>query len=201
MQCAIGEALALGPNINVNSDGKVIMAPENRIAAFNAINKAILLSKTVSKKEQAYISALSSRYDGNPKSNRDPLDIAYANAMEKLSKNFPDDNDAASLFAEALMNTMPWNYWAEDGDPKPDTIKVIDSLENVLAKNPNHPLAIHLYIHAVEASSNPGRAEGPADRLGKLVPGAGHLVHMPAHIYWRIGRYHDASLVNIEAKS
>ncbi len=197
--CYWGEALALGPNINVNSDGKVIMAPENRIAAFNAINKAISLSKTVSKKEQAYISALSSRYDGNPKSNRDPLDIAYANAMEKLSKNFPDDNDAASLFAEALMNTMPWNYWAEDGDPKPDTIKVIDSLENVLAKNPNHPLAIHLYIHAVEASSNPGRAEGPADRLGKLVPGAGHLVHMPAHIYWRIGRYHDASLVNIEA--
>ena len=97
------------------------------------------------------------------------------------------------------MNTMPWNYWAEDGDPKPDTVKVIDSLETVLEKNPDHPLAIHLYIHAVEASSNPGRAEGPADRLGKLVPGAGHLVHMPAHIYWRIGRYHDASLVNIEA--
>ena len=197
--CYWGEALALGPNINVNSDGKVIMAPENRIAAFKAINKAIALSETVSEKEQAYISALSSRYDGNIESNRDPLDIAYANAMEKLSKTFPDDNDAASLFAEALMNTMPWNYWAEDGDPKPDTIKVIDSLENVLAKNPNHPLAIHLYIHAVEASSNPGRAEGPADRLGKIVPGAGHLVHMPAHIYWRIGRYHDASLVNIEA--
>tara|TARA_B100001057_G_scaffold463817_1_gene518380 strand:- start:195 stop:1862 length:1668 start_codon:yes stop_codon:yes gene_type:complete len=197
--CYWGEALALGPNINVNSDGKVIMAPENRIAAFKAINKAIALSETVSVKEQAYISALSSRYDGNPASNRDPLDIAYANAMEKLSKNFPDDNDAASLFAEALMNTMPWNYWAEDGDPKPDTIKVIDSLESVLAKNPNHPLAIHLYIHAVEASSDPGRAEGPADRLGKIVPGAGHLVHMPAHIYWRIGRYHDASLVNIEA--
>ena len=197
--CYWGEALALGPNINVNSDGKVIMAPENRIAAFKAINKAIALSKTVSVKEQAYISALSSRYDGDPATNRDPLDIAYANAMEKLSKNFPDDNDAASLFAEALMNTMPWNYWAEDGDPKPDTIKVIDSLESVLAKNPNHPLAIHLYIHAVEASSDPARAEGPADRLGKLVPGAGHLVHMPAHIYWRIGRYHDASLVNIEA--
>ncbi len=197
--CYWGEALALGPNINVNSDGKVIMAPENRIAAFKAINKAIALSETVSVKEKAYISALSSRYDGNPASNRDPLDIAYANAMEKLSKNFPDDNDAASLFAEALMNTMPWNYWAEDGDPKPDTIKVIDSLESVLAKNPNHPLAIHLYIHAVEASSDPGRAEGPADRLGKIVPGAGHLVHMPAHIYWRIGRYHDASLVNIEA--
>ena len=197
--CYWGEALALGPNINVNSDGKVIMAPQNRIAAFNAINKAISLSESASPKEQAYISALSVRYDGNPQSNRVPLDIAYSNAMEKLSKIYPDDNDASSLFAEALMNTMPWNYWADDGDPKPDTIKVINSLESVLNDNPDHPLAIHLYIHAVEASSDPGRAEGPADRLGKLVPGAGHLVHMPAHIYWRIGRYHDASLVNIEA--
>jgi len=197
--CYWGEALALGPNINVNSDGRVIMSPQNRVAAFKAINKAIELSDLVSKKEQAYISALSVRYDGNPESNRVPLDLAYADAMEDLSKNYPDDHDAASLFAEALMNTMPWNYWAEDGDPKPDTVKVIDSLETVLEKNPDHPLAIHLYIHAVEASSDPGRAEGPADRLGKLVPGAGHLVHMPAHIYWRIGRYHDASLVNIEA--
>ena len=197
--CFWGEALALGPNINVNSDGKVIMAPQNRLAAFKAINTAIALSKSASTKEQAYISALATRYDGNPDTNREPLDKAYANAMETLSKRYPEDNDAASLFAEALMNTMPWNYWAEDGDPKPDTVKVIDSLESVLENNPNHPLAIHLYIHAVEASSDPARAEGPADRLAKLVPGAGHLVHMPAHIYWRIGRYHDASLANIEA--
>ena len=197
--CFWGEALALGPNINVNSDGKVIMAPQNRIAAFKAINTAITLSKSVSNKEQDYISALATRYNGDPDTGRESLDIAYANAMENLSKNYPEDNDAASLFAEALMNTMPWNYWAEDGDPKPDTVKVIDSLESVLEKNPNHPLAIHLYIHAVEASSDPARAEGPADRLAKLVPGAGHLVHMPAHIYWRLGRYHDASLANIEA--
>ena len=197
--CFWGEALALGPNINVNSDGKVIMAPQNRVLAFRAINKAITLSKSVSVKEKAYIAALAKRYDGNPETNREPLDIAYANAMEILSKTYPEDNDAASLFAEALMNTMPWNYWAEDGDPKPDTIKVIYSLESVLEKNPNHPLAIHLYIHAVEASSDPSRAEGPADRLAELVPGAGHLVHMPAHIYWRVGRYHDASLANIEA--
>jgi tetratricopeptide (TPR) repeat protein len=197
--CFWGEALALGPNINVNSDGKVIMAPQNRVLAFKAINKAITLSKSVSVKEKAYIAALAKRYDGNPETNREPLDIAYANAMEILSKTYPEDNDAASLFAEALMNTMPWNYWAEDGDPKPDTIKVIYSLESVLEKNPNHPLAIHLYIHAVEASSDPARAEGPADRLAELVPGAGHLVHMPAHIYWRVGRYHDASLANIEA--
>jgi len=197
--CFWGEALALGPNINVNSDGKVIMAPQNRLAAFKAINTAIALSNSISEKEQAYISALATRYDGNPDTNREPLDIAYANAMEILSNTYPEDNDAASLFAEALMNTMPWNYWAEDGDPKPDTVKVIDSLESVLEKDPNHPLAIHLYIHAVEASSDPARAEGPADRLAKLVPGAGHLVHMPAHIYWRVGRYHDASLANIEA--
>jgi tetratricopeptide (TPR) repeat protein len=197
--CFWGEALALGPNINVNSDGKVIMAPQNRLAAFKAINTAIALSKSASTKEQAYISALATRYDGNPDTNREPLDIAYANAMEKLSDRYPEDDDAASLFAEALMNTMPWNYWAEDGDPKPDTVKVIDRLESVLEKNQNHPLAIHLYIHAVEASSDPARAEGPADRLAKLVPGAGHLVHMPAHIYWRVGRYHDASLANIQA--
>jgi tetratricopeptide (TPR) repeat protein len=197
--CFWGEALALGPNINVNSDGKVIMAPQNRVAAFKAINTAIALSKSSSAKEQAYISALATRYDGNTNTDREPLDIAYANAMEALYQKYPEDNDAASLFAEALMNTMPWNYWAEDGNPKPDTVKVIDSLELVLEKNPNHPLAIHLYIHAVEASSNPARAEEPADRLANLVPGAGHLVHMPAHIYWRVGRYHDASLANIEA--
>ena len=197
--CFWGEALALGPNINVNSDGKVIMAPQNRVAAFKAINTAITLSKSSSPKEQAYISALATRYDGNINTDREPLDIAYANAMEALSQKYPEDNDAASLFAEALMNTMPWNYWAEDGNPKPDTVKVIDSLELVLEKNPNHPLAIHLYIHAVEASSDPARAEEPADRLANLVPGAGHLVHMPAHIYWRVGRYHDASLANIEA--
>ena len=97
------------------------------------------------------------------------------------------------------MNTMPWNYWAEDGNPKPDTIKVINAIESVLDKDPNHPLAIHLYIHAVEASSDPGRAEEAADRLADLVPGAGHLVHMPSHIYWRVGRYEDASLANIAA--
>ena len=197
--CFWGEALALGPNINVNSDGKVIMAPQNRVAAFKAINTAIALSKSATIKEQAYISALATRYDGNTNTDREPLDIAYANTMEALSKRYPEDNDAASLFAEALMNTMPWNYWAEDGNPKPDTVKVIDSLELVLEKNPNHPLAIHLYIHAVEASSDPDRAEEPADRLANLVPGAGHLVHMPAHIYWRVGRYHDASLANVEA--
>jgi tetratricopeptide (TPR) repeat protein len=197
--CFWGEALALGPNINVNSDGKVIMSPENRIQAYKAIKKALDLSKKSPKKEQDYIKALSARYDGNPKTSRVNLDIAYAKAMEELSKKYPDDNDAASLYAEALMNTMPWDYWADNGNPKLDTVKVIESLERVLKNNPNHPLAIHLYIHAVEASSNPSRAEKYADKLADLVPGAGHLVHMPAHIYWRVGRYNDASIANINA--
>jgi len=197
--CFWGEALALGPNINVNSDGKVIMSSENRIQAYKAINKALNLSKKSPEKEQDYIRALSVRYDGNPKTSRDKLDKAYANAMEELSRKYPDDNDAASLYAEALMNTMPWDYWADNGNPKPDTVKVIESLERVLKNNPNHPLAIHLYIHAVEASSNPSRAEKYADKLADLVPGAGHLVHMPAHIYWRVGRYNDASIANINA--
>ena len=197
--CYWGEALSRGPNINVTSDGKVVMSPENRKEAFRAIKKAKELMPSVSVKEQDYILALSSRYNGEIGTDRSGLDMNYALAMESLSQKYPNDMDAASLYAESLMNTMPWNYWAEDGNPKPDTIKVINSLENVLEKSPDHPLAIHLYIHAVEASSSPERAEAAADRLGALVPGAGHLVHMPAHIYWRVGRYHDASEANIRA--
>ena len=197
--CYWGEALSRGPNINVTSDGKVVMSPQDRKDAFKAIEKAKELMPSVSAKEQDYILALSSRYNGEIGTDRSDLDMNYALAMEALSQKYPDDMDAASLFAESLMNTMPWNYWAEDGNPKPDTIKVIRTLENVLEKAPDHPLAIHLYIHAVEASSSPERAEAAADRLGALVPGAGHLVHMPAHIYWRVGRYHDASEANIRA--
>ena len=197
--CFWGEALALGPNINVTSDGKAIMSPQERLDAFERTNKAIALIELASPKEKDFILTLKSRYNGDVNSSRVPLDIAYAKAMAELSSKYPDDTDAASLYAEALMNTMPWNYWAEDGNPKPDTIKVINTIESVLDEDPNHPLAIHLYIHAVEASSDPGRAEEAADRLADLVPGAGHLVHMPSHIYWRVGRYEDASLANIAA--
>ena len=197
--CYWGEALSRGPNINVTSDGKVVMSDVDRVEAFKAIEKAKELMNSASLKEQDYINALSSRYNGKVGTDRNSLDRKYAESMEVLSKKYPEDMDAASLFAESLMNTMPWNYWAEDGNPKPDTIKVISSLESVLEKAPDHPLAIHLYIHAVEASSSPERAEEAADRLGALIPGAGHLVHMPAHIYWRVGRYHDASEANIKA--
>ena len=199
--CYWGEALSRGPNINVTSDGKVVMSDNDRLEAFKAIEKAKELMSSSTLKEQDYIIALSSRYNGQVGTDRSVLDRKYAQSMEELSKKYPDDMDASSLFAESLMNTMPWNYWAEDGNPKPDTVRnpIINSLEDVLEKAPDHPLAIHLYIHAVEASSSPERAEAAADRLGDLVPGAGHLVHMPAHIYWRVGRYHDASEANIRA--
>ena len=197
--CYWGEALARGPNINVTSNGKAVMSDGERIKAFEAALKAKDLMVNSTPKEQAYIAALSSRYDGDITSDRNVLDLTYAEAMEKVVRTYPEDMDAASLYSEALMNTMPWNYWSDDGSPKPDTIKVISKLEEVLEKEPNHPLAIHLYIHAVEASSSPERAELAAERLGGLVPGAGHLVHMPAHIFWRVGRYHDASEANINA--
>ena len=197
--CFWGEALARGPNINVTSNGKAVMSDEQRVKAFEALVKAKDLMANSTPQEQAYITALSSRYDGDISSDRNALDIAYVVAMGKLVETYPEDMDAASLYSEALMNTMPWNYWLDDGKPRSDTVKVITKLEEVLEKEPDHPLAIHLYIHAVEASNSPERAESAADRLGSLVPGAGHLVHMPAHIFWRVGRYHDASEANIKA--
>lgn len=194
--CFWGEALALGPNINVTSNGKVIMADEDRIKAHAAIQKAVALKDKVTTREQDFIDALAQRYNGDTATPREPLDEAYADAMRELYQKYPDDDDAASLFAESLMNTMPWDYWLDAENPKPRTKEAIDALETVLARNPQHPMALHLYIHAVEASSAPGRAEQSADALQKLVPGAGHLVHMPSHIYYRIGRYADASLAN-----
>lgn len=201
-QCAMcywGEALATGPNINVTSKGKAIMSPEERVAAYAAVQKAIELKENATQIERDLIDALAVRYNGDPETERDPLDRAYAQALRQVVANYPDDDDAAAMFAEAWMNTMPWNYWAEDGQPRPETVEVIEALESILERSPRHPLAPHLYIHAVEASSNPGRAEAAADRLANLVPGAGHLVHMPAHIYWRVGRYHDASEANVRA--
>ena len=197
--CFWGEALALGPNINVTSNGKVVMADDDRQTAYAAIQKALALAGGASQKERDYIEALAVRYNGDPSTAREPLDEAYASAMAALYARYPDDDDAAALYAESLMNTMPWDYWTEEQNPKPRTKDVINALERVLERNPRHPMAIHLYIHAVEASDSPGRAEGPADILRDLVPGSGHLVHMPSHIYYRIGRYADASRANVLA--
>jgi len=197
--CFWGEALATGPNINVTNNGKAIMAPAERASARAAIDQALALMDGLTLKEQDWIRALDQRYDGQADTPRDPLDRAWADALADMAERYPDDTTVASVYAEALMNTMPWNYWGPDGEAKPDTQAVIASLEAVMAADPNHPLALHLYIHALEASSNAAKAEAAADRLANLVPGSGHLVHMPSHIYFRVGRYQDSALANIRA--
>jgi len=201
-QCAMcfwGEALATGPNINVTSKGKAVMSAAERESAHAAIVTAQSLASGVTDRERDLIAAQNSRYNGDPETAREPLDAAYARSMRKLAAKYPRDDDIQAMFSEALMNTMPWDYWLDGDNPRPDTQEVISALESVMQRNPRHPLSLHLYIHAVEASSNPGRAELAADRLADMVPGSGHLVHMPSHIYWRIGRYFDASEANVRA--
>jgi tetratricopeptide (TPR) repeat protein len=191
--CYWGVAFALGPNINAP------ITEDAAAAAWKAIGEARSRAASVSEREQAYIEALANRYTPDPKAERAPLDRAYADAMRALAAKYPDDLDAATLYAQSVMDTSPWNYWGKDGTPHPFTADVLSALEGVLARKPDHIGAIHLYIHAVEASDNPGRAEAYADRLAALVPGAGHLVHMPAHVYLRVGRYADAASTNEQA--
>lgn len=197
--CFWGEALATGPNINVTAKGKAVMSPEGRRDAYKAITRAMELRMGSSPAERALIEAQAARYDGNAATPREPLDQAYADAMGRYVAAHPEDDDAAAIYAESLMNLMPWDYWSSPDTPKEDTRKVIASLERIIERSPEHPLALHLYIHALEASSDPGKAEDEADRLLGLVPGSGHLVHMPAHIFWRVGRYDDAAKANIQA--
>jgi tetratricopeptide (TPR) repeat protein len=187
-----GMALALGPNINLP------MSPDAAPLAYEFIQKAISLKDKVSAKEQVYIDALAVRYAGVAPPDRKKYDLAYADAMKNMHMQFPNDLDVATLYAESVMNLRPWDYWTRDGKPFPETVEIMNVLESVLAQNPNHPGAIHLYIHTVEYA-RPQLAESGADRLLKLVPGAGHLVHMPSHIYRRIGRYDDATLSNLAA--
>lgn len=197
--CFWGEALATGPNINVTANGKAVMSGDEQVAAYSAIQRARALQDNASPIERDLIDALATRYSPEPVDDRDPYDRAYAAALGTLHERYPDDDDIAAMFAEAWMNTMPWDYWSDAETPRPETVPVIAALEEILARNSRHPLALHLYIHAVEASSRPGRAEAAADTLADLVPGSGHLVHMPAHIYWRVGRYHDAAEANVRA--
>lgn len=189
-----GMALVLGANINL------AMSPEAEPQAYAMTQKAIALKKNASEKERAYIDALAKRYSVEEKPNRSALDIAYAEAMRELHARYPNDLDAATLYAEALMDLRPWNYWTRDMRPYPETLEILRVLESVLARHPNHPGAIHLYIHAVEVG-RPELAEAAAERLRTLVPGAGHLVHMPSHIFRQIGRYADASRSNEDAIS
>ena len=196
-QCAMcfwGEAYALGPNINVPMDEKAV-APAAAAAA-----KARELASRATPAEQALIEAIAARYSADPKAERPKLDAAYAQAMQRASTRFPADLDIAALYAEALMILSPWDYWEAGGATlKPAVTGLVETLERVLARQPDHVGAIHLYIHAVEASNDAKRAERYADRLAKLAPSAGHLVHMPAHIYFRIGRYKDSLAVNRSA--
>lgn len=188
-----GMALALGPNINSAMDKK----DERR--AIEMAQKARRLADRATPKEQAYIDALVRRYVSKKPTKRKGLDEAYAKAMRLMAQRFPEDADAATLFAEALMDLRPWDLWKPDGRPQPGTDEIVTTLESVLAQNPEHPGACHYYLHAVEASSQPERALPCAERLPALMPGAGHLVHMPAHIYMRLGKYHDAVERNQQA--
>jgi tetratricopeptide (TPR) repeat protein len=194
-ECAMvywGMALVMGPNINMP------MPPANELKAYEMIQKAIALKKNASEREKAYIDALAKRYSGEDKPNRAVLDRAYVKAMGEVRDRYPKDLDAATLYAEAVMDLRPWDYWTRDLKPYPETVETINVLESVLAINPNHPGAIHLYIHTVELA-RPELAEAGAERLWKLSPGAGHLVHMPSHIFRRVGRYGEASKSNEDA--
>ncbi|MEM9619689.1 MAG: tetratricopeptide repeat protein [Pseudomonadota bacterium] len=192
--CFWGEALALGPNINAPM-GDDAVAP-----AWAALRQATALRDNASAKEQALINALGYRYESAPLVDRSKLDNAFADAMDEVANEYPDDDFIAALAAEANMDTQPWNYWADGGrTPTGRTARTVSLLEGVLARNPDYAAAIHLYIHITEASRDPYRAADHADRLAALTPGLGHLVHMPTHVYYRIGRFKQSLAHNIEA--
>ena len=197
--CFWGEALATGPNINVTAKGKAIMSTDEQTAAWAALEKAKAVSASKPEVERDLIEALGKRYSETPVEDRTAFDIAYAGALGELVTKYADDDDIAAMYGEAWMNTMPWNYWSDATTPRPEIAPVIAALEKTIARSPKHPLALHLYIHAMEASAAPEKAEAASDTLLTLVPGSGHLVHMPAHIYYRVGRYNDSVQANIAA--
>jgi tetratricopeptide (TPR) repeat protein len=187
--CYWGEALVLGPNINAPMDAASF------VPALDAVNKAKALSGKASAKERALIEALTARY-----TDRGALDQAYADAMQKVAVSYPDDDQIAVLSAESLMDLQPWDYWYAAGtQPKGRTGDIVGLLERVLKRTPDHPGAIHYYIHLTEASGDPKRAVPYAQRLGRLMPGAGHVVHMPFHTFFRVGMYKEAIEANRRA--
>jgi len=185
-----GVALALGPNINMPMDANA------HRAAYEALQKAVALKPKASPAERAYIDALARRYSANAEAEQAPLQVAYKNAMRDLVRRYPKDTDAAVLYAESLMDLHPWKLWTPDGKPAEGTLEIVRTLERAQAQQPDHIGALHYYIHAVEASQHPERALAAAKRLERLAPSAGHLVHMPAHIYIRTGNYLEAVRVN-----
>jgi tetratricopeptide (TPR) repeat protein len=191
--CYWGSALVLGPNVNA------AMVPGNAPRAFGLAQSAKRLSENVSAKEQQLIEALLQRYTATEPADRNTLNEDYANGMRAVMKAHPEDAHIAALAAESMMDVHPWDFWDAQGQTRAWTTEITDTIEAALALDSKHIGAIHLYIHAVEQSSTPERAESYADTLADLAPAAGHLVHMPAHIYMRVGRYHDATLNNILA--
>jgi len=191
--CYWGSALVLGPHVNADMD------PGNYERAHALATKAAALAESGTEKEQALTAALLRRYAPEAPADRTPLDEAYADAMRALAARYPEDEDIQVLTAESLMDLHPWDFWLADGEERPWTAEIIETIEGALALDEDHVGAIHLYIHAVEQSSDAHRAERYADRLADLAPSAGHLVHMPAHIYIRVGRYHDSTLNNLKA--
>lgn len=188
-----GQAYTLGPNIN-----DPLPDDERKLKAYEALQKATELLSGASPKEKALIGALKSRYSADPADAIETLNLAYMEAMAKVAREFPEDADILTLHAASVMNTMPWNYWDNQGNPAPNTLTGKTSLEKAMALNPDHPGAHHYYIHMVELPK-PDLAVPSADRLGNLMPAAGHLVHMPSHIYIRVGRYGDAVKANQDA--
>src|SRR5579859_3606021 len=188
-----GIAMAVGPNYNANVDA------EREKLAFETIQKASKLAEDAPRVEQDYVTTLMLRYSSDPKPDYKKLANIYAMGMRTLSRKYPEDLDAATMYAESLMNLNPWKLWTEDGKPGEHTEEIVGVLESVLARDPNHAGANHYYIHALEASPNPERALPSAERLETLVPKAGHLVHMPAHIYARIGDFAQAAHRNVVA--
>ncbi|KQV79571.1 hypothetical protein ASD15_18395 [Massilia sp. Root351] len=192
--CYWGEALVLGPNINAP------MFPEAVAPAAAAAAKAASLAARATPAEQALIRAVAMRYQSPAPADRAPLDAAYAAGMTDAARAFPNHDTIQVLFAEALMDLSPWDYWEAGGARgKGRTPELVDALERVLERNPTHPGAVHYYIHAVEASSHPDKALPYARGLARQIPGAGHIVHMPSHIYYRVGLYKEALQSNLDA--
>lgn len=189
-----GKALAVGPNINDNAD-----EPEREQQAYQAAQQAVANRDGMTDVERALIDAIAVRFSHAEGADREKRMNAYAGAMEQVYARFSSDPDVAALYSAAVMDTMPWNYYLEDGQPKPQIVKVVTALEKAMQLAPDHPGTHHYYIHAVEASLDPDRGIASADKLGSLMPGAGHLVHMPSHIYIRVGRYGDGTEANLKA--
>ncbi len=188
-----GISLGLGANYNDPAN------PDRFAQAYTNLQKAIALAPKASEAERDYIAALSKRYTSDPAADKQKLANDYKAAMSELVKKYPDDLDAATLYAESMMNLRPWQLWSLDGKPADGTLEILAVLEGVLKRNPNHTGANHYYIHAIEASPNPERGLAAAMRLGGLAPSAGHLVHMPSHIYLRTGDWDEAAKSNEKA--